>query len=113
MALTDSEQRELLENSRYAAGQLRPWPQLGQNAEGQDLTLVDAFAQVKGWVEYLRGQLGPWPQLGQNDRGQDLTPVDGLAATRHDIADVRQAVESLEAQLEVISAALGTGSVEK
>lgn len=51
MALSDDEQRELLEKVRYIAGQLGPWPQLGQNGEGQDLTLVDAVAEMKNGAE--------------------------------------------------------------
>lgn len=46
MALTDAEQAELLDGVRYIRGQLGPWPQLGQNAAGQDLTLVDAVAEL-------------------------------------------------------------------
>lgn len=103
MALNDAEQRELLDNSRYTAGQLGPWSQLGQNAEGEDLTLVDAFAAAKAQLDYIRGQLGPWPQLGQNETGQDLTLVDGVAAARHDIADVRKALNALEAQLDQLA----------
>lgn len=41
--------RELLEfiavRSEYIAAQLGPWPQLGQNAKGQNLTLVDWAAE--------------------------------------------------------------------
>ena len=48
MALNDDEQRELLDKVRYIAGQLGPWPQLGKNDQGQDLTLVDAVAEMKG-----------------------------------------------------------------
>ncbi|WP_305780001.1 hypothetical protein [Nocardia nova] len=51
MALSDDEQRELLEKVRYIAGQLGPWPQLGQNDKGQDLTLVDAVAEIKEGAE--------------------------------------------------------------
>ncbi|OYN81791.1 N-acetylmuramoyl-L-alanine amidase [Mycolicibacterium sphagni] len=40
----DYTDRELLE---YIAAQLGPWPQLGQNAKGENLTLVDAFAEFK------------------------------------------------------------------
>lgn len=51
MALNDAEQRELLEKVRYIAGQLGPWPQLGKNDKGQDLTPVDALADVKRRIE--------------------------------------------------------------
>lgn len=51
MALTDDQQTELLDKVRYIFGQLNPWPQLGQNAAGQDLTLVDAIAAVKNEIE--------------------------------------------------------------
>lgn len=47
MALNDAEQRELLESVREIRKQLGPWPQLGKNAKGQDLTLVDAVAEIK------------------------------------------------------------------
>lgn len=47
MALTDDEQRELLDGVRYIRGQLGPWPQLGQNDKGENLTLVDAVAELK------------------------------------------------------------------
>lgn len=60
------------------ARQLGPWPQLGKNAKGEDLTLVDAVA-------YILHQLGPWPQLGTDDQGRPLTPVDALAALRADV----------------------------
>lgn len=50
MALNDDEQRELLDKVRYIAGQLGPWPQLGKNDKGEDLTLVDAVAALRGEV---------------------------------------------------------------
>lgn len=43
MAFTDEDRRKL----DYIYGQLRPWPQLGQNADGENLTLVDAVAEIK------------------------------------------------------------------
>jgi N-acetyl-anhydromuramyl-L-alanine amidase AmpD len=51
MALTDDEQRELLEKTRDIWTQLRGpdgngWPQLGQNTQGQNLTLVDKLATL-------------------------------------------------------------------
>lgn len=95
MALTDEEQRRLLENTDYIRGQLGPWPQLGHNEKGEPLTLVDALSVVKDWVEYVFHQLRPWKQLGQTKDGQDLTPVDGLSAARHDIAGVRSLIEGL------------------
>lgn len=113
MALSDAEQRELLDNSRYTAGQLGPWDQLGHNDKGEPLTLVDAVAQAKGWLEYVKGQLGPWEQLGENDKGQPLTLVDGVSAARHDIADVRKAVNAIEVMLDAMDRAEGhTGSGE-
>lgn len=45
MALNDAEQRELLDGVRAIVKQLGPWPQLGKNKKGQDLTLVDAVAK--------------------------------------------------------------------
>lgn len=52
MALNDNEQRELLAKVRDIWDQLRGvngkgWPQLGKNADGEDLTLVDAIAAVR------------------------------------------------------------------
>lgn len=52
MALNDAEQRELLAKIRDIWDQLRGidgkgWPQLGKNADGDDLTLVDAIAAVR------------------------------------------------------------------
>lgn len=47
----DYSDRELLEymavRTAYIDSQLRPWPQLGQNDKGEDLTLVDAVAELK------------------------------------------------------------------
>ncbi|GFG74674.1 GH25 family lysozyme [Mycobacterium botniense] len=56
MALTDAEQQELLQKVREVWDQLRGpggqgWPQLGQNAQGQNLTPVDALASVKNSIE--------------------------------------------------------------
>ena len=45
MALSNEEQRELLDKVRYIAGQLGPWPQLGTNDKGEPLTVVDAVAK--------------------------------------------------------------------
>ena len=47
MALSDAEQRELLQKTRDIHAQLGPWPQLGQNDKGQNLTLVDAVADSR------------------------------------------------------------------
>lgn len=47
MALTDDEQRELLHKTRDIHAQLGPWPQLGKNEKGLDLTLVDAVADSR------------------------------------------------------------------
>ncbi|GAA5085465.1 M23 family metallopeptidase [Nocardia iowensis] len=51
-ALGDDEQRELLDRTRAVWTQLcgpdgRGWPQLGQNAKGQNRSFVDALAQVR------------------------------------------------------------------
>ncbi|MGB3604233.1 MAG: peptidoglycan recognition family protein [Gordonia sp. (in: high G+C Gram-positive bacteria)] len=43
MAFTDEDRRKL----NYIYNQLRPWPQLGANAKGEPLTLVDAVASIK------------------------------------------------------------------
>lgn len=47
MALSDAEQRELLDHVRYIRGQLGPWPQLGHNDKDEPLTLVDAVADSR------------------------------------------------------------------
>lgn len=52
MALSDDEQRELLAKTREIWDQLRGingkgWSQLGQNAQGQNLTLVDGIAALR------------------------------------------------------------------
>ncbi|OOL31851.1 hypothetical protein GQ85_10980 [Rhodococcus rhodochrous] len=47
MALTDAEQGELLTKVREIHRQLGPWPQLGTNTKGENLTPVDALAEVK------------------------------------------------------------------
>ena len=52
MALTDDEQNELLWKTREIWDQLRGidgkgWPQLGTNADGQALTLVDGVAALR------------------------------------------------------------------
>lgn len=60
MALSDDEQRELLDGIRDIRTQLR-----GPNCEG-------------------------WPQLGKNAKGQSLTLVDGVAAVRHDIQTAKE-----------------------
>ncbi|MFJ4652687.1 GH25 family lysozyme [Nocardia sp. NPDC088792] len=53
MALTDVQQADLLEKVQEIWEQLRGpdgqgWPQLGKNAQGQSLTLVDAIAGLRG-----------------------------------------------------------------
>ncbi|CAM4359680.1 hypothetical protein MB901379_04753 [Mycobacterium basiliense] len=58
MALSDEEQAELLTKVREIWDQLRGpngagWPQLGQNAAGQNLTPVDAIAAIKDDVENM------------------------------------------------------------
>lgn len=41
---------------RYVAGQLGPWPQLGKNAKGEPLTIVDAVADLRADVDKLAGK---------------------------------------------------------
>lgn len=55
----------------YVAGQLGPWPQLGTNAKGQPLTLVDALAETRR----------------------------DLAETRRDLAELSKIVRDLSARL--------------
>lgn len=47
--MTPEQARQL----EYVYGQLRPWPQLGKNDKGQDLTLVDAVAALRADVRRL------------------------------------------------------------
>ncbi|MCV7100962.1 hypothetical protein H7I01_11270 [Mycobacterium palustre] len=56
MALTGDEQAELLAKVRDIWDQMRGpggqgWPQLGQNAQGENLTPVDAIAAIKNDIE--------------------------------------------------------------
>lgn len=58
MSLNDSEQRQLLADVKELRSQLRGigdqgWPQLGQNAAGQNLTLVDAVAELRSDVNTI------------------------------------------------------------
>ena len=64
MALSDVEQSELLTKVREVWDQLRGpgghgWPQLGQNAAGQNLSLVDAVANVENVVETVEAAVKP------------------------------------------------------
>lgn len=52
--LTPAEQREQFEMIKYIYGQLKPWPQLGKNAAGQDLTLIDAVADSRRRDGYIK-----------------------------------------------------------
>lgn len=57
MALTDEEQRELLTKIRLIHEQLGPWPQLGKNAKGQNLTLVDGVSALRQDVNNLPARI--------------------------------------------------------
>ena len=62
MALSDDEQRELLQKTRENWDQLRGidgkgWEQLGQNAAGQNLTPVDAIGALRRDVSALFNRL--------------------------------------------------------
>lgn len=85
MALSDDEQRRLLDNTDYLRGQFGPHERLGFNEAGEPLTFIDWMKGLASKVDYIFGQLRPWPQLGQNDKGQDLTLVDAVSALRHDV----------------------------
>lgn len=93
MALTDQEQRELLDKTRYICGQLRPWEQLGKNAKGENLTLVDSVAALRQQVNYIEGQLKPWEQLGKNSKNENLTLIDAVAALRHQVASLDELLQ--------------------
>ena len=47
---TQEEWNDLVRKVDNIERQLGPWPQLGQNAQGEDLTLVDATASIKATV---------------------------------------------------------------
>lgn len=51
--MTPEQARKLADIDR----QLKPWPQLGKNAKGEDLTLVDAVAAQRVQLAALRGEL--------------------------------------------------------
>lgn len=64
MALSDEQQQQLLDAVLDIQTQLRGpgltgWPQLGQNPQGKNLTVVDALADVKDQV------FGTFAQGGQ------------------------------------------------
>jgi hypothetical protein len=68
MALTDAQQTQLLDAVLDIQTQLRGpglagWPQLGQNAQGADLTVVDAIASVEAQLAAIKAAL---PQQGSN-----------------------------------------------
>jgi hypothetical protein len=46
---------------------VRPWKQLGKNAKGEDLTLIDAVAEMKANIESMKTQLECLTQL--HERG--------------------------------------------
>ena len=41
----------------YVAGQLGPWPQLGQNSKGENLTLVDGVAAARRDIANIQQQI--------------------------------------------------------
>lgn len=71
MALTDQQQADLYNaimgiaavvsdnNTQLRGPNQHGWPQLGQNAHGDDLTMVDALAAVKNAVETTTGKATP------------------------------------------------------
>lgn len=64
MALTDAQQEELLQKVREIWEQLRGpdgggWPQLGKNAQGQNLTLVDAVTELRDSLDGKAEQAKP------------------------------------------------------
>lgn len=59
---------------------------------------IDALQEV--WRQ-LRGPDGNgWAQLGKNAKGQNLSLVDAVAASRHDIAGLREALAELTAKVD-------------
>ena len=99
MALSDDEQRRLLENTDYLRGQFGPHERLGYNDQGQPLTFIDWAKTQAVKLDYVFGQLRPWSQLGKDAQGRDLTLVDANAAQRYDLAALAQKVTDLIAQL--------------
>ncbi|WP_246024113.1 hypothetical protein [Nocardia yunnanensis] len=64
MALTDAQQTDLYQKIQDIWGQLlgpdgHGWPQLGQNPEGKNLTLVDAVAKVGGQILAAQPKAAP------------------------------------------------------
>lgn len=53
-AQEDNIVKQIIDMVTYIFGQLRPWPQLGQNSSGQNLTLVDAVAALRQDVARLQ-----------------------------------------------------------
>lgn len=53
-AQEDNIVKQIIDMVAYIFGQLRPWPQLGQNSSGQNLTLVDAVAALRQDVARLQ-----------------------------------------------------------
>ena len=47
----------LIELMEYVAGQLGPWPQLGQNSKGENLTLVDGVAAARRDIANIQQQI--------------------------------------------------------
>ena len=47
----------LTELMEYVAGQLGPWPQLGQNSKGENLTLVDGVAAARRDIANIQQQI--------------------------------------------------------
>ncbi|MDN6199382.1 peptidoglycan DD-metalloendopeptidase family protein [Corynebacterium flavescens] len=99
MALSDDEQRRLLENTDYLRGQFGPHERLGYNDQGQPLTFIDWAKTQAVKLDYVFGQLRPWSQLGKDAQGRDLTLVDANAAQRYDLAALAQKVTDLITQL--------------
>jgi Peptidase_C39 like family len=72
---TQEEWNDLVRKVDNIERQLGPWPQLGQNEQGQDLTLIDATASIKHAVE---GGGGGTPFL-QTQAGEESPPTDTLS----------------------------------
>lgn len=105
-ALSDDEQRRLLDNTDYLVGQFGPHERLGFDDQGRPLTFIDWAKTLAVKLDYVFGQLRPWAQLGKNDKGQDLTLVDANAAQRVDDAAARSVIDKISESVENLAAAL-------
>ena len=54
---TNKKLDRLIQQVEYISGQLGPWPQLGQNSKGENLTLVDGVAAARRDIANIQQQI--------------------------------------------------------